>query len=109
MAIFGSVMLTIYNRDFAGGVPAGTPPTSLKPFGNPMLLEQIRPQLEASFGRYPGGTKLLDVLLADVRTSLIHGLQVIFFVGAVIMTAAVVVNLLLREVPIRGGAAPAVE
>ncbi len=109
VAIFGSVLLTIYKRDFANGIPAGTPALSLKPFGNPMLLAQIRPQLEAAFGRYPGGTNLLHVLLADVRTSLIHGLQVIFLVGAVIMTAAVVLNTLLPEVPIRGGAAPTVE
>jgi EmrB/QacA subfamily drug resistance transporter len=108
VAIFGSLMLTIYKRDFANGVPPGTPQIALQPFSNPLLLAQIRPRLEAAFSRYPGGANLLHTLFANVRTSLTHGLQVIFLVGAVIMTAAVLLNVVLREVPLRGHAsAPA--
>lgn len=102
VAIFGTLLLTIYNRDFANGVPPGTPQIALKPFANPLLLAQIRPQLETAFGRYPGGATLLNALFANVRTSLIHGLRVIFLVGAVIMCAAVLLNVVLREVPLRG-------
>ena len=104
VAIFGSMMLTIYKHDFAAGVPAGTPQLALKPFSNPLLLAQIRPTLETAFARYPGGANLLHVLFADVRTSLIHGLRVIFLVGAIIMTAAVLLNIILREIPLRGHA-----
>jgi len=46
--------------------------------------------------------KLLSTLFADVRMALSHGLQVLFFVSAIIMVAAVVLNALLREVPLRG-------
>jgi hypothetical protein len=74
----------------------------LKPFNNPLMLAQIRPQLEAGFGRYPGGPELLKVLLADVRTSLVHGIHAIFLVGAIIMCGAVVLNAFLREVPLKG-------
>jgi MFS family permease len=105
VAIFGSLLLTIYKRDFSGGVPPAIPQTSLKPFFNPLMLAQLRPQLEAEFGRYPGGIDILKILFADVRTALAHGLQVLFFVSAVIMTAAVALNALLREVPLRGRAA----
>lgn len=104
VAIFGSLLLTIYKRDFAGGVPPGTPEFALRPFSNPLLLAQIRPQLEAAAARYAGGTQVLHILLANVRTSLLHGLRVIFIVGAVIMCAAVVVNIVLREIPLRGHA-----
>ena len=35
------------------------PAIALKPFSNPLLLPLIRPQLDAGFGRYPGGLQLL--------------------------------------------------
>jgi EmrB/QacA subfamily drug resistance transporter len=101
VAVFGSVLLTNYHRDFAKGVPAGTPAIALPPFSNPLMLGQIRPQLEAAFGRYQGGPELLRLLFADVRMALIHGLQLIFISSAVIMTAAIVLNVLLRNVPLR--------
>lgn len=102
VSIFGSVLLTIYKRDFANGIPPGTPEIALKPFSNPLMLQQIRPQLDAGFAKYPGGPQLLKVLLADVRAALIHGIHEIFFVGAIIMCGAVVLNVLLREVPLKG-------
>ncbi len=102
IAIFGSVLLTIYKRDFANGVPHGTPAIALKPFSNPLMLAQIRPQLEAGFGRYPGGLQLLKLLMADVRISLVHGIHAIFFVGAIVMSCAVVLNAFLREVRLKG-------
>ncbi len=102
VSIFGSVLLTIYKHDFASGVPAGTPPIALKTFNNPLMLEQIRPQLEAGFARYSGGPQLLKVLFANVRIALVHGIHEIFFVGAIIMCAAVVLNIFLREIPLRG-------
>lgn len=101
VSIFGSVLLTIYKRDFSGAVPHGTPDIALRPFHNPLMLAQIRPQLEAGFGRYPGGPQLLKILLANVRTSLVHGIHAIFFVGAIIMCGAVVLNAFLREVPLK--------
>jgi EmrB/QacA subfamily drug resistance transporter len=102
VSIFGSVLLTIYKHDFNGAVPNGTPSIALKPFNNPLMLAQIRPQLEAGFGRYSGGPELLKVLLANVRTSLVHGIHAIFLVGAIIMCGAVLLNAFLREVPLKG-------
>jgi len=101
VSIFGSVLLTIYKHDFANGVPAGTPSIALRPFNNPLMLAQIRPQLEAGFGHYPGGLQLLKLLMANVRLSLIHGLHAIFVVGAIIMSCAVVLNAFLREVRLK--------
>jgi len=101
VAIFGSVLLTNYHRDFARGIPAGTPPDALKVFSNPLLLVQLRPQLEVRFGQIPGGLHLLQSLFANVRTSLMHGLQLIFVSSAVIMCGSVVLNLFLKNVPLR--------
>jgi EmrB/QacA subfamily drug resistance transporter len=101
VAVFGSVMLTLYHDRFQSNIPRGTPARALTPFQNPLLLAQIRPRLEAAFGAYPGGAQLLHKLLDNVRAALVYGLHAIFVMGAVLMVLAVVVNLFLREVPLR--------
>src|SRR3984885_9625972 len=106
VAIFGSVLLTSYHHDLIAGIPAGTPPEALKLFSNPLLLGQLRPKLDAMFGGSPAGIHLLQVLLANVRIGLLHGLQRIFFASAVIMTLAIILHVLLRDVPLRRHHAP---
>jgi len=101
VAAFGSVMLTRYHREFAQSMPAHVPAAALPYFSNPLLLVQIRPQLEAAFGRVPGGAALLQTLLVNVKTSLTSGLHLIFVCSAIIMVLAVSLHLLLRSEPLR--------
>ncbi|MGI8742029.1 MAG: MDR family MFS transporter [Bryobacteraceae bacterium] len=101
VALFGSVLLSLYHSHFQAAIPPGTPARALVPFNNPLQLVQIRPRLEAAFGMYPRGTELLHALLNNVRDALIKGLHSIFLVGALLMTVSVVVNLFLREVPLK--------
>jgi MFS family permease len=102
VAIFGSVLLTNYHHDFIGGVPEGTPAEGLKLFSNPLMLGQMRPQLDAVFGRVPGGEQLLGTLMGNVKTSLVHGLQLIFVASAVLMSLAILLHVFLKNVPLRG-------
>ena len=101
VALFGSVLLQKYHAHFEAHIPAGTPARALAPFANPLQLVQIRPQLEAGFGRYPGGIQLLQTLMRNVHDGLIVGLHAIFLTGALLMTAGIFVNLFLKEVPLR--------
>jgi EmrB/QacA subfamily drug resistance transporter len=101
VAIFGSVLLTNYHSDFANSIPAGTPRSVLKSFSNPLMLAQIRPQLDSAFAAYPNGLSLLHTLLANVRTALLHGLQLIFVSSAAVMTAAILLNVMLKNVRLR--------
>ncbi|HLJ90986.1 MAG TPA: MDR family MFS transporter [Candidatus Angelobacter sp.] len=105
VAVFGSVMLGIYHQDFQHSIPPGTPSMALAPFKNPLLAIQFRPRLEEAFGRYPGGMQLLHRLFDNVRDSLVHGLHAIFIVGAGLMLVGVLVNIFLRDVPLRQRAA----
>ncbi|MBZ5576528.1 MAG: MFS transporter [Acidobacteriia bacterium] len=105
VAIFGSILLTKYHQEFGKAVPAGLPADALQPFSNPLRLSQFQSQLEAAFAKIPGGAALLQSLYGNVRTALVHGLQVIFLISAVVMTAAVGLNLVLRNVPLRHHAA----
>jgi EmrB/QacA subfamily drug resistance transporter len=104
VAIFGTVLLTNYQRDFMKGVPAGIPANLLKPFMNPLMLQQMRPQLDTLFGQTAGGMELLKTLLGNVRGALVHGINLIFISSAVIMGVAVVLNLMLRNIRLRHGA-----
>lgn len=103
VAAFGSIMLTRYHQEFAASVPAKVPPDLVGYFSNPLLLVQLRPQIEASIRNTPGGLLMLRGLFSAVRTSLAHGLERIFFCSAIIMSAAVVLHLFLKSVPLRTG------
>ena len=104
VAIFGSILLVNYNRDFGSAVPPGVPPEAIRPFWNPLMLTQFRGQLEQAFGRLPGGADLLRGLYGNVRFALVHGLKLIFISSAVLMAAATLLNFFLRDVPLRSHA-----
>jgi EmrB/QacA subfamily drug resistance transporter len=101
VAAFGSLMLTRYHEEFASAVPRQLPPRLLTYFSNPLLLMQMRPQIEAGFARVPNGPAMLQTLFGAVKTALSHGLEQIFFWSAVIMTGAVFLHLMLRNEPLR--------
>ncbi len=104
VAAFGSVMLTQYHNEFTKALPPGVPPQALRFFENPLLLMQVRPQLEQMFGPLPNGLQLLQTLLLDVKLALLHGLQEIFFWSAVIMVVSILLHLMLKRVPLRARA-----
>jgi MFS family permease len=111
VAAFGSVMLTRYHDEFLRLAPAGLPPAALPYLMNPVLLAQSRPQLAAILTNTPGGLAMVQPLVASVKSALLYSLQEVFFVGAVMMTAAVVPHLFLKREPLRartaGAEAPA--
>jgi hypothetical protein len=101
VAAFGSVMLTQYHNEFLRSVPSGVPEAAMPYLLNPLLLAQSRPQLAAIFASTPGGLALVQPLVQSVKLSLLHGLQQVFFLGAVLMTAAVLPHLFLKREPLR--------
>ena len=101
VAAFGSIMLTRYHTAFEQSMPARVPPAALPYFANPLLLVQVRPQMEAAFARFPGGSALLQTLFDNVRASLASGLHLIFVCSAVIMSLGVLLHLALRSEPLR--------
>jgi EmrB/QacA subfamily drug resistance transporter len=104
VAIFGSLMLMRYHAEFASAVSGHVPAGLTMYFSNPLLMMQMRSQIEASMVQTPGGLATLQTLFAAVRTALAHGLERIFFWSAVMMTMAVLLHLALRNEPLRGRA-----
>lgn len=105
VAIFGSVMLSLYKSGFAAAAPKGLPAAALKPFENPLIVVQMRSRLEEAFAKYPGGTQVLQKLIENMHNALVHSLQVIFWVGTGVMVLTVLLNLMMKEIPLRGSAA----
>jgi EmrB/QacA subfamily drug resistance transporter len=101
VAAFGSVMLTRYHADFMRAAPTGVPASLAPYFFNPLLVVQMRSQIEASLAHTPGGPAVFRTLFDAVQTSLSHGLQLIFFWSAILMAGAVLVHLALRNEPLR--------
>src|SRR5262245_24952074 len=103
VAIFGSLLLTHYHHDFAGAVPRNITREAVTAFSNPLLLPQMRPQLEATFSRFDNGPQVLDRLYGSVGASLLGGIRWIFLISAVLMVAVFVMNLLIKDVELRNG------
>jgi MFS family permease len=101
VAVFGSILLTNYHRDFAQASPAGLSKEELGFFSNPLMLAQVRPQMEAAFARHADGMAIMERLMASVRQGLIHGLHQIFLTSAIMMIGALVLNIFLKSVPLR--------
>jgi EmrB/QacA subfamily drug resistance transporter len=101
VAAFGSVMLMRYHDEFLRSMPKGVPDEAMQYLMNPILLGQSRDKLAAIFLKTPGGLAMVQPLIASVKTSLMHGLQGVFFYGAVIMSGAVVLHLFLKKEPLR--------
>jgi dipeptide/tripeptide permease len=103
VAAFGSIMLARYHAELATAAPAQVPAPLLPYFSNPLLLMQMRPQIEARLAQTTDGPAIL-ALFGAVRLALADGLGMIFFWSAVIMTAAVAGHLILRSEPLKTGA-----
>jgi MFS family permease len=103
VAVFGSLLLTRYHHDFANAVPHDIPQEAVAAFSNPLLLSQMRPQLEATFSRLNNGPHVLETLYASVAPALLGGIQWIFLISAVLMVALFGLNLMMKDVPLRHG------
>jgi MFS family permease len=103
VAIFGSLLLTRYHHDFADVVPPNIPQEAMAAFSNPILLPQLRPQLESMFSRLDNGPRVLASLFATERTALLGGIQWIFLISAILAGALLILNLLIKNVPLRHG------
>ena len=98
VAVFGSVLLTMYHDRFQHSIPPGTPTRLVSLFDNPLLLQRGLPAMGAV---PPGAMEMLRQLLGNVRQALLAGLHSIFVMGAILMVVAVAVNFFLKEVPLR--------
>ena len=109
VAIFGSLLLTNYHHIFDLAVPRSVPREAMVAFSNPLLLPQLRPQLEVTFSHYENGPRLLATLYSNVGNALLDGIQWIFLISAVLMAGVFILNIMLKGVPLRHGPLPSSE
>jgi EmrB/QacA subfamily drug resistance transporter len=100
-AVLSSVLLGRYNDFFARNAPAGAAPDLLAAFRDPLRLGQLLPGLRTNLAQTPGGAQLLQALLDNVRAGLVHAVNGVFTISAVIVALACVLNLFLKDIPLR--------
>ncbi len=71
------------------------------PFHNPLQIYHMRHILDIAFARIPHGDALLRTLFDNVKSGMSIGLHVIFILSAIVMAATFLVNLVMKEVPLR--------
>jgi EmrB/QacA subfamily drug resistance transporter len=106
VAVFGSLLLTNYHHDLSNALPKDLPQQAMDALSNPLLLPQMRPQLEGALSHYENGPHVLETLYSSVGTALLGGIQWIFFISAALMVGLFILNLLLKDAPLRHGPAP---
>jgi EmrB/QacA subfamily drug resistance transporter len=108
VAIFGSVMSNHFATALQASLPAGikamVPPASLAALENPQVLlsPQTTARLQESLSQAgPQGQVIFEQFMAAVRLSLAGAISEIFAVGAAAMVLALLLTLLLQEIPLR--------
>ncbi len=109
LAVFGSVMTNRFAATFDSALPpaikAAVPAEQLASMAhNPQALisPQAQEQLRGLFGQLgPQGEALFETLLQAMRDSLSHALSQVFLLGLFLVLVAFVVNLFIKEVPLR--------
>jgi hypothetical protein len=96
-------LLTHYHHDLANAMPHDVPQEAVSAFSNPLLLPQMRPQLEATFSQFNNGPHVQESLYAVVPSALLVGIQWIFLISAVLMVGLLILNLFMKDVPLRHG------
>lgn len=110
IAIFGSLLTSRFSHELSKKIPASVvkvlPHHALRAISNPSVLlsPQANRQLQKSFQHFgPRGIVLVRELLFGVRSALTSGTHVVFLFGAMLMVAAFLLSLSLKEIPLRKG------
>jgi MFS family permease len=106
VAVFGSLLLTNYHHDLSNNLPKDLPQEAIDALSNPLLLPLMRPQLEQALSHFENGPRILETLYSSVGKALLGGIKWIFFISAALMVVLLILNLLIRDAPLRHGPAP---
>ena len=101
LALFGTMLLTLYHQHVDRLIPPGTATSLTQAFDNPLQLFFARPNLETAFTHVAHGRLLLVSLLDGARAGLLSALHFIFLLGAGIMAVSFALNLLTSDVSVQ--------
>jgi EmrB/QacA subfamily drug resistance transporter len=109
LAIFGSVMTNRFASDFAAKLPetikAVIPQQlllSVTHSAQALLSFQVQDQLKALFSQFgQQGAAFYEQTLQVLREALNSGLKEIFIIGLIVTILAFIINLFLKEIPLR--------
>jgi EmrB/QacA subfamily drug resistance transporter len=97
-AIFGSILLVSYTQQFQRLLPPGLPPQAVALFRNPLSLEQQIPAFKHTAAHWH---LISQILVANVKESLVFAIDNIFVVASLCVACVLVLNFFLKDVPLR--------
>lgn len=105
-AIFNSILMFRYHNYLHQFMPADISPRTAAAFQNPLKLEQLSVPAGGSSSPMPHVTShIQNDLMIVVKHALLYALDSIFFVAGILMVVLAVVNIFLKESPLRHGPA----
>lgn len=100
VAVFGTLLLSVYHQRLASALPADTPESVRHVVDNPLQMNGEHGAVARQLGAAPA-VPVDPAVASGVRVSLAAGMQRIFDMAAVVMAISVVLNALLPELPLR--------
>jgi EmrB/QacA subfamily drug resistance transporter len=94
-ALFGAVLLGIYQADLRTALPPGAPASVLQLVDNPLHFAEAQPQLEQLLAGMPDGRAAAAAVVDAARDSLARSMQVLFTLTAILIAVSAGLNLLL--------------
>jgi EmrB/QacA subfamily drug resistance transporter len=106
-AIMGTLLTNNYRAAIQAHLPeqvrSAVPAERLAFLENPQIVQspQAMAQVRETFAALPGGGPLLEAITGAIRIALATSIQQIFLMGLGVAVLAFVLNLFLREIPLR--------
>lgn len=101
VAIFGTMMLTVYHRGLDAAMPPETPPAVAHLLDNPLELTRPGSTAVDQIKSTPGAGEVLPAILAATRSGLADGMHLVFVVAAGVVAITLLLTLFLPELPLR--------
>ncbi len=108
LAIFGSVMTSRFATDFTAKLPpaigALIPPQAISAMANnpqALVSPEAQAQLQLLLSQGGQGRNLYEQTLGLLRQALMSGLNEVFFICLIVAVIAFIVNLFIKEIPLR--------
>jgi MFS family permease len=101
IAVFGSMLFSIYHSHVDHLIPSGAPEVLREAFNNPLQLVFARPNLDSALSQMANAEGIMRNLFEGARAGLLSAMHRIFLACAGALALSTILNLLLSGVPSR--------
>ena len=101
IAVFGSMLFSIYHSHVDHLIPPGAPEQLRQAFDNPLQLVLARPNLDSAVSQIANAEGVMRSLFEGAQAGLVSAMHSIFLVSAAALAVSTILNLFLSRAPSR--------